>query len=631
MAKLGEVLKAKTVKWKLSFMSKMMIGIMSILGLGALLGAFVLNSQTRELSNNWMVANNIIADLDYLTSEFRLKQYHHIVSETDEEYNQIEKEVEEINQKIEGQMQAYRSTIQSDVDRQYFEHAYTAWQEYIEVSGSSVFMASREGNLTKAKNIMTEEGYKSFSVFQTNFDELLNFNLDQANKATVRAQLAFLVVIIVVILFVAIGILISTCISKMIIQSIAQPVEELMVVTKEMTEGNLHAPLYYKAEDELGILAESMRITQRTLSEYIEEISDALREIAKGDLTKDFKEITDFKGDFGSIKESFVFILREFNDTLTQIQDNSVQVESGSNDIAGAAADLASGTTEQASAVEELTATINTVNNMAEESAKRAEESYQEVLVSVKNAETEKRQMQELQEEMARIKEISNEVEAIIGLDMAVPKAYEDYKINMPIVIDVEESANTEKTRTRDLTKEQRTKNALAFVRKMQENGYYVGVYANLDWFTNYLDKDAIGKECELWIAHYNDNVDYKDTVYGMWQYTDKGEIDGITDEETKTPTVDLNICYKDYPTIIKNGGYNGFEKPTLEPSGIKGDINADGITNLDDVVVLAQYVAGWNIIVSADGLNLNGDAEGKVDLDDVVWLAQSVAGWNME
>ena len=155
MAKLGEVLKAKTVKGKLSFMSKMMIGIMSILGLGALLGAFVLNSQTRELSNNWMVANNIIADLDYLTSEFRLKQYHHIVSETDEEYNQIEKEVEEINQKIEGQMQAYRSTIQSDVDRQYFEHAYTAWQEYIEVSRSSVFMASREGNLTKAKNIMT--------------------------------------------------------------------------------------------------------------------------------------------------------------------------------------------------------------------------------------------------------------------------------------------------------------------------------------------------------------------------------------------------------------------------------------------------------------------------------------------
>lgn len=209
--------------------------------------------------------------------------------------------------------------------------------------------------------------------------------------------------------------------------------------------------------------------------------------------------------------------------------------------------------------------------------------------------------------------------EAEIVLDRIKGKQFE-----YPIYLDIEDAKLLKPEY--GLTKEQRTKNALAFVRKMQENGYYVGVYANLDWFTNYLDVNAIGKECELWIAHYNDNVDYKDTAYGMWQYTDRGEIDGIT-----ANTVDLNICYKDYPTIIKNGGYNGFEKPTLEPTGVKGDINADGEMNLDDVVVLAQYVAGWGIIVSEDGLNLNGDSDGKVDLDDVVWLAQSVAGWNME
>lgn len=214
--------------------------------------------------------------------------------------------------------------------------------------------------------------------------------------------------------------------------------------------------------------------------------------------------------------------------------------------------------------------------------------------------------------------------EAEIVLERIKGKQFE-----YPIYLDIEDAKLLKPEY--GLTKEQRTKNALAFVHKMQEHGYYVGVYANLDWFTNYLDKDALGAECELWIAHYNDNVDYKDTAYGMWQYTDKGTIDGITDEETKIPTVDLNICYKDYPTIIKNGGYNGFEKPTLEPSGIKGDVNADGEMNLDDVVVLAQYVAGWSIVVSADGLNLNGDSEGKVDLDDVVWLAQKVAGWNLE
>ncbi|MBR5579370.1 MAG: MCP four helix bundle domain-containing protein [Lachnospiraceae bacterium] len=415
MAKMETMLRTKNVKWKLGFMAKVMIGISAVLGIGALIGAFELNLQTRELSENWMVANNIIADLDYLTSEFRLKQYHHIVSDTEEEYLAVEAEVKEVNEKISEQIESYRKTISSETDKKYFEEAYTAWSQYVEATGTGLFEASRAGKIAEAKEIMTGEGYEAFSRFQTNFDELLNFNLEQAEKASNRAQIAFVVVVVLVLFFVALGVLIGSSVSKIIIRAITEPIEEVMNVTREMTEGNLHASLTYEGEDELGVLADAMRTTQNTLAAYIREISDLLEEIAKGDLTREFNKITDFKGDFGSIKESFVHILEEFNVTLSQIQGNSVQVESGSNDIAGAASDLASGTTEQASAVEELTATINTVNNMAEESAKRAEESYQEVLVSVENAETEKRQMQELQDEMARIKEISNEVEAIIG------------------------------------------------------------------------------------------------------------------------------------------------------------------------------------------------------------------------
>lgn len=55
---------------------------MLLLGLGALIGAWELNLQTKELHDNWMNANNIIAELDYLTSEVRLKQYAHVISST---------------------------------------------------------------------------------------------------------------------------------------------------------------------------------------------------------------------------------------------------------------------------------------------------------------------------------------------------------------------------------------------------------------------------------------------------------------------------------------------------------------------------------------------------------------------
>lgn len=414
MGKMNELLMKKNVSGKLRYMVQVMLVLISVMGIGAIIGAVLLNRQTRDLSHNWMVANNIIADLDYLTSEYRLKQYHHIVSDTEEEFKEVENALAVVNKDIQTGIEEYRETIKSETDKKYFEDAYTAWKNYV-TETEALIATSREGNTALAKEIMTGAGFEQFTIFQTNFDELLNFNLDQASKASQRADSAFIFVVVIVIILVIIAALVGVTTSGIIIRNIVNPVNELMEATKQMTEGNLKAELTYQAKDELGVLAESMRITQKTLSEYIEEISHTLQEIATGNLTKDFNEITDFKGDFGSIKNSFILILKEFNEILIQIQDNSVQVESGSNDLAGAASDLATGTSEQASAVEELTATINTVNSMAEESAKRAEDSYQEVLVSVTNAETEKRQMQELQDEMARIKEISNEVEAIIG------------------------------------------------------------------------------------------------------------------------------------------------------------------------------------------------------------------------
>ncbi len=63
-------------------------------------------------------------------------------------------------------------------------------------------------------------------------------------------------------------------------------------------------------------------------------------------------------------------------------------------------------------------------------------------------------------------------------------------------------------------------------------------------------------------------------------------------------------------------------------PGNVNGDDNAK--VDLDDVVALAQIVAGWqNVAHIPERCDVNGD--GAVTLDDVVLLAQYVAGWNVE
>lgn len=55
------------------------------------------------------------------------------------------------------------------------------------------------------------------------------------------------------------------------------------------------------------------------------------------------------------------------------------------------------------------------------------------------------------------------------------------------------------------------------------------------------------------------------------------------------------------------------------------GDVTGDDKVDLEDVNVLAQYLAGWKIEVNGQALDADGD--GAVNLKDLVLLAQFVAG----
>ncbi len=122
-----------------------------------------------------------------------------------------------------------------------------------------------------------------------------------------------------------------------------------------------------------------------------------------------------------------------------------------------------------------------------------------------------------------------------------------------PVYYDMEDSVQL----ASGITKKLRTDMCMAFLDIMTANNWYVGTYANQNWYNNYLDKAAISAKYELWLASWRDSgkpdKDYS-SEYGLWQYTDKGKVDGIS------TAVDLDVAYKNYPEIIKTSGYNGYK-----------------------------------------------------------------------
>lgn len=198
--------------------------------------------------------------------------------------------------------------------------------------------------------------------------------------------------------------------------AIVEPVQEITEAAKIMYSGDMSVGerITYESENEIGQLADALRGTTKNLSDYVNEISAILQRMATGDLTEDSDEITDFLGDFASIKESFVHILKRFNSTLTNIQTSADEVEEGANGISQSSQALAEGATDQASAIQQLDATVTSVANMATESARETQQAYDDIQKTVSDAEQEKEKVKELTDEMRRIYEISSEIDNII-------------------------------------------------------------------------------------------------------------------------------------------------------------------------------------------------------------------------
>lgn len=90
----------------------------------------------------------------------------------------------------------------------------------------------------------------------------------------------------------------------------------------------------------------------------------------------------------------------------------------------------------------------------------------------------------------------------------------------------------------------------LTYCDAIREAGYYCGIYASLSWMRTRLNSPRLA-HIDRWVAQWGPDLNWPDA--GMWQYSDKGIING--------KTFDLNRAYRDYPDIIEKGEWTNMTK----------------------------------------------------------------------
>lgn len=93
--------------------------------------------------------------------------------------------------------------------------------------------------------------------------------------------------------------------------------------------------------------------------------------------------------------------------------------------------------------------------------------------------------------------------------------------LDLPVYYDVEDKKMS------GLSKATLSNYVKTFCDKIENAGYWAGIYANKSWLETKLDMNTL-KDYTVWLAQWTSNPTYKGS-YAMWQYSDNGSVNGIS------------------------------------------------------------------------------------------------------
>ena len=169
-------------------------------------------------------------------------------------------------------------------------------------------------------------------------------------------------------------------------------------------------------------------------------------------------------------------------------------------------------------------------------------------------------------------------------------------QFDFPVYYDLEEQT------TAALGKDTCTQIAQTFCNAMEQAGYWAGVYANTNWWQNYLDHAALSSRFTIWLADYRQA--YNATLKrDMHQYTSTGSVAGVNGN------VDCNRCTRDFPAEI--GSLYGDTAQQAQPASSVVHCTGNRVNIRSDAHTAASVLTQAN----------SGDA--------LTWLVDDGWGWS--
>ena len=205
------------------------------------------------------------------------------------------------------------------------------------------------------------------------------------------------------------------CLISLIYYVFTRAIDPIVGISRSSSvlgEGRLDLELAYSSQNELGQLADILRVSMATIGGYVSDINRIMGELANGNF--DVSTSSDYIGDFKTIQASVDNLTNMLSRAMGSINASEMKISGNAEQLSSSAQSLAQGATEQASSVQELYATLDGISRSAQNNVETAAGAQERAQLTGEQVAESERKMEQMVSAMQDVSSSSEQIGQII-------------------------------------------------------------------------------------------------------------------------------------------------------------------------------------------------------------------------
>lgn len=292
------MLKNMKTATKLSLGFGIVLLLMAILGIFSLQKMGTVNDMSTEIATNWMPSIKVVEEINTNTSDYRIKEFKHVLSQTPEQMSAAEQEMTEVMDTMNKNRAEYEKLISSPEEKALYETFSTKFDQYMKIH-ERLLAVSRQNKTEEAMAIL-REGAGIYNAYSEDLTKLIKMNVDGGNAASANGDVIYAdaqkMVVGIIVIALALGVIIAMVIIKDIMRSLGAEPSEVAEIANQIASGNTSVAINVKNGD-----TASLQVAMKKMADTIKEMQvqlNALVDSAKEGKLSAKANADQFSGDW---------------------------------------------------------------------------------------------------------------------------------------------------------------------------------------------------------------------------------------------------------------------------------------------------------------------------------------------